>query len=218
MFRLAKDLGSEASDDPSLLHPLFSRLPPLVADTPDQTELPPIEFDSSDDSVNPYEPIALSRVFQITDELMARYPWHGPDIRGQDIMGPGSVVVTYEHEVEGKGAPWSLRQAEDFTNKHVVLPGATEPDEEDAVPDKEPRPSRKPRRRISSGTAIAVGVLAIGIGMSVYGYRAESSRSGWAGWWSVVMRSWVSRTGMEESLRGWSRVASFVQKALTGVM
>jgi hypothetical protein len=100
MLQLAKKLGSEAMDDPSLLHPLFARLPPLFPDTPSESTPVAKEINVSADAIkeddaNPYEPIPLSRIFELADELMTRFPWDSEDIRGREIMGTGSVVSSY---------------------------------------------------------------------------------------------------------------------------
>ena len=190
MFRLAKSLGSEAREDPSLLHPLFSRLPPLYADTPSSC-VP----EKSDD--NPYDPIAISTVFTITDQLLARYPWDGKDIRGHEIMGPGSVSNTYADETA-----YTLKQAEKFSNKDVVLPGATEPD---PIPVPE-QPRRKSRSRPNrKGTAIAVGILAIGIGVAVYRSRGGIQGARVA-WWTAFIRSYASRVHKEGLWQSMKRI------------
>ena len=187
MFTLAKTLGSEAREDPSLLHPLFARLPPLYPDTPDLPD-PPTDavkekLDPSDDEPNPYDPIPLSRIFRMTDDLLARYPLDGPLIRGGEIMGPHSVVCTYDAEPT-ESLP--LCDAQKLVESEVILPGATEPDEEPAPPPI--KHFRRPRSKI--GTVMAVGVVVLGVGIAMYGLRADS-RSGWRGWWAAVVGSWV---------------------------
>ncbi|RXK39023.1 hypothetical protein M231_03753 [Tremella mesenterica] len=108
LLRLVKSLGPEAQSDPSLLHPLFARLPPLYPDTPSHPTpsptLHPLPTSSSTlmsdpDAVNPYEPIPLSELFALADKLMLQYPWDGEDIRGREIMGVGSIVSTYDSSI-----------------------------------------------------------------------------------------------------------------------
>ena len=205
MIKLAKKLGAEAMEDPSLLHPLFARLPPLYPDTPDSplpnsnTKTPhdqgrDLDGEYYDDDTNPYEAIPLSRVFAITDDLLARYPWNGPLIRGDEVMGPHSVMQTYDKEAD---PDCRLGQAERLIDDQVILPGATEPDEDDEeVPPTIPiRRARLPRNKF--GTAMAVGVMVVGIGIAMYGLKANS-KSGWRGWWTVVARSWSSPPRVSE--------------------
>ena len=201
MIELAKKLGAEAMEDPSLLHPLFARLPPLYPDTPDSPMPNPSKEEDShdrgvdvygdyhDDDTNPYDPIPLSRVFAITDDLLARYPWNGPLIRGEEIMGPHSVMQTYDRETD---PDFSLAQAESLVDDQVILPGATEADEDEEVaPPAIPiRRLRVPRNRL--GTVVAVSVMIVGIGIAMYGLKANP-RTGWRGWWTTVMRSWSVR-------------------------
>ncbi|ORX39039.1 hypothetical protein BD324DRAFT_618319 [Kockovaella imperatae] len=185
MFALAEKLGAEGLEDPSLLHPLFARLPPLYPDTLEHPN-PPVKgeaekagLDMLHEEANPYDPIPLSRIFDMTDDLLARYPWDGPKIRGHEIMGPQSVVRTYA--IEGTDE-LDLSVAQTWVESQVVLPGATEPDEE--------QPLLPPRRRspLGLGTALAAGVLVLGIGIAVY--SASGERSGWRRWWMGTLVSW----------------------------
>lgn len=225
MFRLAKELGSEAAEDPSLLHPLFSRLPPLFADTPDQPHTPATTHRPSrrDEDMNPYEPIPISKVFSIADDFLARYPWDGPVIRGREVFGPASAILTYELEFSigatpNEESPWTLREAETLASGKVVLPGGCEPDDEEPEPVRKPVKRRRRIRRFNTGSVLAVGVVMVGIGIAVYGVRAGGAKAGWAGWWGVVIRSWVVKGGWEETVHGWKKVAGHWQKALKEVL
>ena len=188
MLQLARKLGPEARDDPTLLHPLFSRLPPLYPDTP-VSPLPPKEIidektDYSEyDQANPYQPIPLSRVFNLTEELLARFPWDGSIIRGREIMGPDSVICTYDEEPSATNKQ-SLDDLQRLVDGEVVLPGAADIDDEAELPPVRWR-LRFPRNRL--GTAVAVGVVVVGIGMAVYGARNGGS-GGWRSWWHLVRR------------------------------
>lgn len=198
MLRLVKEMGQEAMDDPSILHPLFARLPPLLADDPDTTS-PSLgekdvktEPDNGYDDPNPYEPILLSTIFRITDDLLARYPYDGPLIRGSEILGVASSVNTFSREKEDD---WTLRLAESQINSEVIQPGADMLNEEEE--EEVPRPIRKPRVRVPSnkiGTVVAISVVLVGMGIAVYGARSGGPRSNWARWWSVVVRDWMSRS------------------------
>lgn len=204
MLRLAAALGPEARADPSLLHPLFARLPPLYPDTPDAPAPPAIDAadaaDDDSDNANPYTPIALSTVFLLADKLQAKYPWDGARIRGLEVMGPGSVTQTYGQDAKAeKGI--SLEAAATHIDKDVILPGGdTLEDEEEATPPRWPvslpqlpkLPLRVPPNRI--GTVIAFGVVVLGIGTALYGWRAGGPRASWAQWWGLVARSWAVRS------------------------
>lgn len=227
MMRLVKEMGQDAMDDPSVLHPLFARLPPLVADDPDtETNAPPIGQVGSDSKkdadehgdVNPYEPIALSTIFKVADDLMARYPWDGPLIRGHEILGEASSVVTYAKEDTPR---WSLDMAEELVNGEVVRPGAAtlDDDSEEEEEDQPIVPPIKLRRRYrirlprnKVGTFVAFGVVLVGIGIAVYGSRSGGLRSNWARWWTVVIRDAVSRGGrtgsIKEYLVSWATAGS----------
>jgi hypothetical protein len=221
MLRLVKDVGQEAMDDPSVLHPLFARLPPLLPDEPGE-DVEPIKaehVDSDDvareyDDKNPYEPIPLSTIFNIADDLLARYPWDGPIIRGNEILGEASSVITYERESEDQ---WSLPKAESLVNGLVIQPGSDmlDEDEEDdqlpPVPTSRPRRSRlrlrMPKKKI--GTIIAVGVVLVGVGVAVYGARSGGPRSDWASWWSAVVWDWATRSypsawSVRKTLASWT--------------
>ena len=225
MFELARAMGPEAEEDPSLLHPLFSRLPPLVADTPEDapsaTDREPTGGQGGryDDEQNPYDPIPISRIFHITDDLLARYPWDGPVIRGKDIMGPGSVVNTYENEhLVGEGR-WSLIEGEGMTNKEVILPGATIPDEpEEEEPPKRAAKRRPLKRRQQRQVAFALGVVVVGVGIAVYGWRAGGNKAGWAGWWAAIVRSWAGRRAWDRGLGVLGGVEDVLSRRVRGIM
>jgi hypothetical protein len=203
MLRLVKDLGQEAMDDPSILHPLFARLPPLLADDPVTTSVSPeINVTSVNgvegeyDEKNPYDPIPLSSIFKITDDLLARYPWDGPIIRGTEILGDASSVTTYLKENDDD---WDLRLAETLVNGNVIQPGADMMEEEEEEEEAIPTPTRRlgrslhlPRNKV--GTMVAVGIVLIGVGVAVYGARSGGPRSDWTRWWSTVVRDWASRS------------------------
>lgn len=227
MFRLAKELGSEAADDPSLLHPLFSRLPPLYPDTPDHPGPPPsVKVETNrEDEENPYDPIPLSKIFGIADDLLARYPWDGPVIRGREVLGPASVALTFDREfhlgsVDVAEEAWTLRHAEKMAEGEMVLPGACEPDEEE---EEEPAPVKKPIRRRKPkrdrrGTVLAIGVVVVGIGIAMYGVRAGGVKADWAGWWAIVLRSWVDKRGWGEYGQNLRTVGGFVRKTLREIV
>ena len=222
MFRLAKQMGEDAEDDPSLLHPLFARLPPLFADTPDQplASEPDENVESGNhDEPNPYTPIPISQIFAITDELMARFPWDGSMMRGEEVFGAGSAIRTYERESLVEQDEWSLAAAEAMVDVDVVMPGGTEPDEEEGE-ELPPQMTRKvTRRRINrSGVALAAGVALLGIGIAVYGFKANGSRPGWVGWWTTVWKSWAGKNGLEESFGAWRRVLRYVGRSLKEVL
>jgi hypothetical protein len=225
MLMLVKEMGQEAMDDPSILHPLFARLPPLVADDPDTT---PTSLDGEKevdtkqghgyDDPNPYDPISLSTIFRITDDLLARYPYDGPLIRGEEILGEASSVNTFSREL---GDDWTLGLAESQITGEVIKPGADMLDEEEE--EEAPKAIRKPRIRVPRnkiGTLVAISVVLVGMGIAVYGARSGGPRSNWARWWSVVVRDWMSKsyTGVG-SVRGilgyWTASStSFLRKLL----
>jgi hypothetical protein len=231
MFSLAKELGSEAMDDPSLLHPLFARLPPLYPDTPSQPLPPPSALSilgrrpqGDDEDVTPYTPIPLSRLFDLTDELMARYPWDGDVIRGQEIMGEASAVWTYDSEVHA-----SARDMLSMLGGEVVRPGAADMDDNE----EEEEPIRPVRRKKTSGydlrmprdrlgTSVAIGVMVLGLVLAMYSGRSKGARGEWSGWWGSVIRVWAEKQGavgadMAGLLNAYRRVSSFVGRALLHV-
>ena len=229
MLRLVKEMGQEAMDDPSILHPLFARLPPLVADDPDtvsaslraEKEVNGVQDHGYDDP-NPYEPILLSTIFRITDDLLARYPYNGPIVRGEEILGEASSVNTFPRELEDN---WTLRLAESQVNGEVVRPGADMLDEDEEEEEEVLRPIRKARIRIPRnkiGTVVAISVILVGMGIAVYGARSGGPRSNWGKWWSVVVRDWISRShsgvgSVRGTLGYWTTSGtSFLRKLLDG--
>ncbi|GMK56226.1 hypothetical protein CspeluHIS016_0300660 [Cutaneotrichosporon spelunceum] len=207
MLKLAADLGPEVRLDPSLLHPLFQRLPPLYADTPEEPKPPPGFHDpkkdgkSKFDEPNPYTPIPLSGIFQLADRLLAKYPYNGPQVRAYEVLGPGSVVQTYDREigesestdekgeVDEKGTlkGWTLADAEACVDKDVVLPGGDELDDDEPVawPDKLGGLARS--RRIV--TTVTIGVVLLGIGAALY---RSTGRYRLAAWWATFASRDVS--------------------------
>ena len=210
MFDLAKELDSDGEQDPSLLHPLFARIPPLYADTPENPFPPPTAADPLDDP-NPYTPIPLSKLFQIADELMTKWPWKGAVIRSMDFMGEGSVVRTYELEMANRVG--DLDTALDWMDRDVVRPGADLPDEEEeqtVIPFRRRRRSRiLPRNKL--GATLALSVVILGIGVTTFGVRAEANRGEWTRWWGWVIRSWIRKSGNATMLmEGYARVVGYL--------
>lgn len=219
MLELVKQMGQEAMDDPSVLHPLFARLPPLLADDPDLRHTDKVGAGAgaqadTDNDPNPYEPIALSTIFGIADDLMARYPWDGPVICGNEILGEASCVLTYAREHDDP--TWSLKLAETLVTGEVVKPGAgmpgdSEDEDEDDSQEKKPVRVRRPRNKI--GTLVAVGVVLVGIGIAVYGTRSGGPRSNWIRWYSAVLGDFVIRRSnahphLRDALRSWVTTGS----------
>lgn len=187
MFALAKKLGREYQEDPSLLHPLFVRLPPLYPDTPSspnpQTSpsISPSELELHNPDINPYSPIRLSDIFQLADRLLEEYPWDGPLIRGREIMGPGSVMVTYDQEWSEE--EWTAEKALKYVDVEVVQPGAAVMDEDELVPSPTPRRVTNPAlwevlKKVKPSTLVALGVVFLGVGMAVYGVIRKRGREG----------------------------------------
>lgn len=223
MFRMAKGLGSEGERDPSLLHPLFARLPPLYADTPDAPQPDIAPSQRADDDPNPYEPIPLSLVFALTDKLMVQYPWDEAPIRGDEIMGEGSVVYSYEREIAARKdfeSGWTLETAVQLVDKEVVKPGSGEADE-----DEEPSlPVIKRLRwrirvpRDKAGTAVAVGIVLVGVGIAAYSTRAGGSRSDWRRWWAAVIHEWVgTNSGVGRAREYWRVWVGVVENVVGSV-
>lgn len=225
MFRMAKALGSEGERDPSLLHPLFARLPPLYADTPVAPQPDVVSSRHADDDPNPYEPIPLSLIFTLTDKLMAQYPWDEAPIRGDEIMGEGSVVYSYEREMAARKdseSDWTLETAVQLVDKEVVKPGSGEADE-----DEEEEPSLPVTKRLrwrirvprdKAGTAVAVGIVLVGVGIAVYSTRAGGSRSDWRRWWAAVIHEWVgTNAGVGRAREYWRVWMSAVENVAGSV-
>jgi hypothetical protein len=225
MFSLAKDLGEEAMDDPSLLHPLFARLPPLYPDTPSSSEPPPQSASLSveDGMPNPYSPIPLSRLFQLTDELMARYPWDGDVIRGREVMGEGSAIWTYDQEGE-----MSVGEMLGMMEKEVVRPGAADMDEEEEEEERE-EVKRVVRRRFrlrvprqKMGMVLAIGVLVVGVGLGTYGRGTIGTRD-LSRWWGSVITVWVGKRGLllDKGLdvaNGYGKVLRYVRQIIRDII
>ena len=196
MLQLAQNLRAEIRDDPSSLHPLFARLPPLHPDTPEGCL--PLSITDADDEMdpNPYDPIPLSQVFNMTDDLLARFPWDGKVIRGKEVMGPASVLYTYDEETPQENAEkgtdgLSLETGAGMVNQEVVRSGAAEiNDEEVEQPSRLPMSWRSMLRMPPSriGTVLAVGVVFVGIAIAAFGIRTGGTHRGWAGWWGA---SWL---------------------------
>ncbi|OCF44886.1 hypothetical protein I317_01165 [Kwoniella heveanensis CBS 569] len=233
MFEIARQLGEEYEEDPTLLHPLFVRLPPLYADTPSEPESASSTVSASnqkemreftDDDPNPYKAIKLSELFTLTDTLMEQYPWDGDVISGRDIMGEGSVVCSYASE---DSAGWTPDTALQMVDVEVVKPGAgLAVDDDEEAEDQDPmRPNtptplpirrklgglRFPRNKLS--TVVAVGIVVLGVGMAVYGVRAGGNEASWGRWWSHVIRGWIGREGRRLE-GGIGRISDYVNKAL----
>nr|XP_019047931.1 hypothetical protein I302_04551 [Kwoniella bestiolae CBS 10118]OCF26861.1 hypothetical protein I302_04551 [Kwoniella bestiolae CBS 10118] len=225
IFEIAHQLGAEYEDDPTLLHPLFVRLPPLYADTPSEPDPPPVSptptptFDElQDDSLNPYKPIKLSVLFQLTDTLMDKYPWDGHAIRGKEIMGEGSVVNTYSKEENEE--EWNAEEMLKMIDVQVVMRGAGDisEDEEEIQPVKEKRRRvtiRNPRNNVN--TILALGIVVLGVGIAVYGFKAGGSQASWGRWWGMVIRGWIGREGRGLEGTIW-RGIGWVRKALRDVL
>lgn len=188
MFEFAKKLGREYQEDPSLLHPLFVRLPPLYPDTPPSPNPPtsplisPSKLELHNPDVNPYSAIRLSDVFQLADRLMEEYPWDGSLIQGRDIMGPGSVVITYDQEWSEE--EWTPEKALKCVDVDVVQPGAAVMDEDEPVPSPIYRRATNPDlwkvlKRVKPSTLVALGVVFLGVGMAVYGVKLGGRNVTW---------------------------------------
>lgn len=218
MLELAKKLGSEAEDDPSLLHPLFARLPPLYPDTPDLAHPPSgLGGTSDEDDPNAYRPIPLGQLFSLADDLMEKWPWDGEVIRSKEIMGEGSVVCTYE--LESRGSRWNLRGALDCIDQDVVKPGAGATDDEvEEVPIRR-RPAgrvRVPRNKL--GTTVALGMLILGLSMAILGVGAGGPRSDWARWWVMVVRTWGGKSEKLGVTEGYSRLIGYVGRTMRDLL
>lgn len=224
MLRLAQELGPEAADDPSLLHPLFSRLPPLFPDTPNQPT-PTRSSKSSVDMIdpnetNPYDPLPLSELFQLADRLMVDHPWDGAEVQGQEIMGRGSVVLSYDLEMKPpphetpSDEGWTMADALKLVDQEVVRPGVAmmdddEEEEEEPIPVKRTRTRRRQRWLIRLGrnkmsTTLALGIVVLGVSMAVFGVRAGGPNANWARWWAAVLGKKLASkgTGLGDLLGG----------------
>ncbi|KAK4685286.1 TBC1 domain family member 20, partial [Tremellales sp. Uapishka_1] len=207
MFVLARKLGPEGIDDPSLLHPLFSRLPPLFPDTP-MTPKPPKEYQeltaAAADEENPYSPIPLSEVFTLTDKMMRELPWDGEVVRGTDIMGKDSVVSTYDGGWDPDLEP-SLEDVVRHVDGEIVRPGGGMDDDEDEEPLHVPVKRRRlgtrlPRNKL--GISIALSIVIVGIGMGVYGLRVRGKEGDWRKWWVMVIGNhWAGKEEVVDRLR-----------------
>lgn len=222
MIRLATALGSEASHDPSLLHPLFARLPPLYPDTPDAL-MPPSDWKLPDvaphSEPNPYSPIPLSTVFALADKLMVKYPWDGPQIRADEVLGSGSVVRTYEKE---RNEGWTLQNAEDAIDNEVIRPGGDSIDKEESLLPVRWTPMG-PFRALSRGFGydrlgiFAVGIVVIGIGTALFGWqRGRHIDPNWARFWGIVASHWATKS--HHAARSWASVSSYLSRTIRDVL
>jgi hypothetical protein len=212
MARLVKQLGPEAQRDPSLLHPLFARLPPLYCDTPDAptppTTAPPPTSPHAEP--NPYTPIALSTVFKLADKLFAKFPPDGPVTRAHEVLGQGSMVRTYSRE---RDEDWGLRDAEAAIDSDVILPGGDEADEDASlVPDCR----LSPRRLDHLSTAVAVGIVVVGIGAAVLGWQGRHADPQWARFWGMVATQAAAKSN--SLINSWVAVNSYFTRTLREVL
>ena len=227
MFELAEQLGSEGEQDPSLLHPLFARIPPLCSDAPGSPDRPPPmrqSIDNEDDS-NPYDPIPLSRLFALTDDLMARFPWDGETVRGREIMGEGSVVSSYDVEVAARSKGyWCPQDALGLIDRDVVKPGAgTSDDDEEEVVTAPIRRRPKSRLRLPRnklGTTVAFSIFVLGIGMAIFGVRVGGPRAEWTRWWwLMVIRTWAGKGDKASVVKdGYVRVIAFLGRTIRDLL
>lgn len=224
MARLVTKLGPEAQQDPSLLHPLFARLPPLYPDTPDAPDPPPgyqvLDVGLKNHEPNPYSPIALSTVFALSDKLIKKYPWDGDKIRAHEVLGPGSMVRTYDKEKSGE---WTLNDAEAAIDNDVILPGGDEADDEESL---------VPRSRFLNpfrvglgqfivgygrlGTVLTIGIVVVGIGAVLFGWPGRSADAQWARFWGLTVTQWSYKS--REVVRSWSTVTSYLTRTLREVL
>ncbi|ORY26234.1 rab-GTPase-TBC domain-domain-containing protein [Naematelia encephala] len=231
MYELAAKLGEEAQEDPTLLHPLFARLPPLHPDTPDSPadlSEPSQEVDlvNLDDAPNPYKPIALSELFEIADRLMLEHPWDGDVLRGREIFGEGCTVLTYTEEEKARlGGEWSLLEAMGKLDEEIVKPGVMIDDDDDieeADLDEIPLPPVRRRRphwtirvpRDKKGTILALGVVVLGVGIAVYAGRAGGIHADWVRWWTVVVKSWSGKRKFKETIVAYGKVLKHIAYSL----
>lgn len=236
--------------DGPILAELEPRSEAIVTDTLSQMgnevlETVEIDFETPparDEEVNPFTPLVLSEVFRLADELMEKYPFDGEDVRGNEVLGPGSVVRTWDWErrgrpsdsdgVEGEDAaaeedegeesssdsdgvrtprhrrtPFTHTDAEACIDTDVIVPGGDELDDLD-----EDTPAqtvkRVPRHFLSTllpgkfrvsnfGTALALGILVVGLGAVMLGWRRNSA---WALWWGHVAQGWLRRNQVSRLL------------------
>lgn len=270
MLKLARDLGPEVTHDPSLLHPLFARLPPLYPDTPDSPSPPP-DFTAGEpaprDEPNPYTPINLSTVFALADGLLVKYPWDGQRIRGQEVFGPGSVVSTFDKEPRARPRgdnkepvtsekdewdekqgldedAWTLSDAEAAIDNDVILPGGDAMDDDEVLTVARWSPLTPLSAFVGRvglgltsggkggmglygfdrlGTAVAVGVVVLGIVAALFGWRRHTDPS-WARFWGLVAGQWVVKSraavspGVEGVARGWNTVGRYIGRTLRDVL
>jgi hypothetical protein len=146
-------------------------------------------------------------VFALADKLMAKYPYDGKKIRAYEVFGSGSTVRTYAKE-KAVDAEWTLADAENAIDKDVILPDGDEPDEEESLV---PAPRFAPRcDRL--GTAVAVGVVVVGVGAVLLGWRGSRADPQWIRFWGLVATSWSSRS--RETVRSWAAVANYFTRTL----
>lgn len=244
----------KAELDGPILADLEPRLEAIMTDTLSQLdgellETVEVEFDTPtrEEDANPFAPLVLSEVFGLADSLMAKYPLDGPDVRGLEVLGPGSVVRTWEwerrgrpadsdssaHDVDGDGEveekekekeetdsdetgseasdgvrtprvqrhPFTHAHAEACIDADVIVPGGDELDDLDEDQPPPPIVRRVPRHFLSTllpakfrvsnfGTALALGILVVGLGAVMLGWRRDSA---WALWWGHVAQGWIRR-------------------------
>lgn len=249
---LAPDTPDEKSSllDGPILAELEPRAEAIVTDTLTWTDgelLETMEVDvdtppAREEEANPFSPLILSEVFQLADELMEKYPFDGPEVKGLEVLGPGSVVRTFDWERSGRPVdsdapsvdgdaekaekaeetdsdseassdgvrtprarrePFTHADAEACIDADVIVPGGDELDDldEDVPP---PIVKRVPRHFLSTllpgklrvgvsnfGTALALGILVVGIGAMVLGWRRNSA---WALWWGHIAQGWIRRS------------------------
>jgi hypothetical protein len=73
------------------------------------------------------------------------------------------------------------------------------------------------------GTAVAVGVVVLGIGAALFGWRRHTDPS-WARFWGLVAGQWVVKSraavspGVEGVARGWNTVGRYIGRTLRDVL
>lgn len=220
---LITTLAPYLSSDPGLLHTTLSSLPPFLVSSslnqsptspsppPPTTPTAPTSDDDSSPSSPDHPPLPLPDLFALTTRLLAAHPPFDPTSKGglgvEQVMGPRSVVFTYEEEWTAKAdsdaeaAPSErVEEAERVVGslgEMVNLEYVEEIDSEDEVEESEKGEKRKgivrkatteARRELVTGVpnwALGVAVLvvvgAVGVGVWGGGGAGKGSR-GWRGW------------------------------------